>query len=150
MGKMVLWDTSPPSSWSAGFPNKVTIPCPNTSPLDLLACRAVSQYELGLVTISKVIQQSVYIKSLMAVGSITLVKKSHPTEFPGSPVVRILRFHCRSLGSIPGRGTRIPQATQHGQKKETNPIPESPPLVHVSMSEGNEHSSLAVLKSYTK
>ena len=26
--KMVLWDTSPPSSWSAGFPNKVAIPCP--------------------------------------------------------------------------------------------------------------------------
>ena len=30
---MVLWDSSPPSS--AGFLNKVTIPCPNTSSLDL-------------------------------------------------------------------------------------------------------------------
>ena len=26
---MVIWDTSPPSSGSAGFPNKVTIPYPN-------------------------------------------------------------------------------------------------------------------------
>ena len=30
---MVLWDTSPPSSRSAGFLNKVTIPCPNNSSL---------------------------------------------------------------------------------------------------------------------
>ena len=28
---MVLWDTSTPSSRSAGFPNKVTIPCLNNS-----------------------------------------------------------------------------------------------------------------------
>ena len=26
LGKMVFWDTSPPSSLSVGFPNKVTIP----------------------------------------------------------------------------------------------------------------------------
>ena len=49
-GKMVLWDMSPPSSWFAGFPNKVAIPCPNNSPLDLLACRAVSSTNLDLVT----------------------------------------------------------------------------------------------------
>ena len=28
LDKMVIWDTSPPSSWSAGFANKVTISCP--------------------------------------------------------------------------------------------------------------------------
>ena len=28
---MILWDTSSPPFWSAGFPNKVTIPCPKTS-----------------------------------------------------------------------------------------------------------------------
>ena len=39
-------------------------------------------------------------------------------KFPGGPVVRIQRFHCRGLGSIPGQGTKIPQAAQHGQKKE--------------------------------
>ena len=36
LDKMILWDTSPSSSWSAGFPNKVTIYCPNNSSLNLL------------------------------------------------------------------------------------------------------------------
>ena len=35
-----------------------------------------------------------------------------PWEFPGSPVVRILGFHCGAPGSIPGWGTQIPQAEQ--------------------------------------
>ena len=35
-------------------------------------------------------------------------------------MVRIQRFHCCSLGSILGRGTEIPQARQHGQKKKKN------------------------------
>ena len=47
---MVLWDTSPPLSLSAGFPNKVTIPCPNNLSLDLLACRAVGSMSLDSVT----------------------------------------------------------------------------------------------------
>ena len=38
-------------------------------------------------------------------------------EFPGGLVVRILGFHCHGLGSIPGQGTEIPQATWCGQKK---------------------------------
>lgn len=46
---MVLWDTSPSSSPSAGFPNKVAIPCPNTPSLDLLVCCAVSSTRLDLV-----------------------------------------------------------------------------------------------------
>ena len=41
-GKMVLWDTSPPSSGSVDFSNKVSIPCPNNLSFDLLACREVS------------------------------------------------------------------------------------------------------------
>ena len=36
-------------------------------------------------------------------------------EFPGGPVVRIPGFHCQGPGSIPGRGTEIPQAMQHSQ-----------------------------------
>ena len=32
-------------------------------------------------------------------------------EFPGGPMVRTPRFHCPGL--IPGRGTKIPQATRH-------------------------------------
>ena len=39
-------------------------------------------------------------------------------EFPGCLVVRILGFHCHDLGSVPGRGTEVPQAMQHEQKKK--------------------------------
>ena len=48
LGKMVLRDMSLPSSQSAGFLNKVALPCPSSSSLDLLACCAVSKDELGL------------------------------------------------------------------------------------------------------
>ena len=48
---MVLWDTSPPSSRSAGFPSKVTIPCPNNLSLELLACHAAGSTSLDAVTI---------------------------------------------------------------------------------------------------
>ena len=39
-------------------------------------------------------------------------------EFPGCPVVRTQCFHCPGQGSIPFRGTKMPQAMQHGQKKK--------------------------------
>ena len=49
-GKLVLWGTSPSSSWSAGFLNKVVIPAPTTPlPISLfigLSCGKL--YELGL------------------------------------------------------------------------------------------------------
>ena len=49
---MVLWDiyTSLPSSQSTGFQNKISIPCPDTWSLDLLACHAASSRSLDLVT----------------------------------------------------------------------------------------------------
>ena len=37
-------------------------------------------------------------------------------EFPDTLVVRIPGFHCHGLGSIPGWGTGIPQASRSGQK----------------------------------
>ena len=37
-------------------------------------------------------------------------------EFPGGLAVRILGFHCHGWGSIPDRGTEIPQATWCSQK----------------------------------
>ena len=40
----------------------------------------------------------------------------HSREFPGSPVVWTLYFHCEGVGSIPRWGTKIPQAVQCGQK----------------------------------
>ena len=47
----------------------------------------------------------------------TLMKKGRE-GIPGGLVVRILGFHCRGKGSIPGQGTEIPQTAQLGQKKK--------------------------------
>ena len=51
-------------------------------------------------------------------GMRRLVKMAQGRDFPGGPVVRALRFHCRGLGSNPGRGTKILQAERHSQKKK--------------------------------
>ena len=40
------------------------------------------------------------------------------TEFPGSPVVSTGHLNHMGLGSIPGPGTKIPQATQPKKKKK--------------------------------
>ena len=48
-GKMVFWGTGPPSSWSAGFLNKVVILCRNNFSLDLVACHAASSMSLDSV-----------------------------------------------------------------------------------------------------
>ena len=47
-------------------------------------------------------------------------KNTHWREFPGGPVLRTRRFHCCSLGSIPGQGTKIPQAVWSKNNKQTN------------------------------
>ena len=47
----------------------------------------------------------------------SLKKKRSHREFPGGPVVRIRRFHCQGLGSIPHWGTKIPQVAQRSQKE---------------------------------
>ena len=44
--------------------------------------------------------------------------KKYSWEFPGGLVVRSLRFQCCGPGSVPGQGTKIPEAAQHGQKKK--------------------------------
>ena len=33
-------------------------------------------------------------------------------DFPGGPVVKILHFHLRTVGSIPDWGAKIPHAAQ--------------------------------------
>ena len=38
-------------------------------------------------------------------------------DFPGSPLVKILGFHCRAKGSITGQGTPISCAAQQKKKK---------------------------------
>ena len=40
-------------------------------------------------------------------------------EFPGGPGMRARRFPCPGPGSVPGRGAKILQAAQRGQKKDT-------------------------------
>ena len=44
------------------------------------------------------------------------IKKSKRWEFPGDPVVKTWHLQRHGLDSIPGQGTKIPQATQWGQK----------------------------------
>ena len=48
-------------------------------------------------------------------GALTINAKSAQGA-PQWPPVRIPGFHCRALGSIPGRGTEILQAIPCGQK----------------------------------
>ena len=44
------------------------------------------------------------------------VFQKRPWEFPGSPVARTLCMRAKGLRSIPGWGTKIPEAMQCGQK----------------------------------
>ena len=53
MIRWLFWDTSLPPSWSASFPNKVVIPCLNTSSTDLLVCHGASRGDLDSVTVSQ-------------------------------------------------------------------------------------------------
>ena len=57
---------------------------------------------------------------LIMVIILKCMKKSNQGKFPGGPVVRTPRFHCRCLGSVPGGGT-ILQATWC-DKKQTKKI----------------------------
>ena len=43
-------------------------------------------------------------------------------DFPGRPVVKTLRFHCRSMGLIPGWEVKIPHAAWCDQKKKKKDI----------------------------
>ena len=39
-------------------------------------------------------------------------------EFPGGQLLGLWAFTAKGPASIPGQGTRIPQAARHGQKKK--------------------------------
>ena len=47
-----------------------------------------------------------------------IYRKEWTWDFPGGPVVKTLPSTAGGAGSIPGWGTKIPHATQSGQKKE--------------------------------
>ena len=38
-------------------------------------------------------------------------------DFPRGTVLRILCFHCRGKGSVPGRGTKILYVVQHNMQE---------------------------------
>ena len=44
-------------------------------------------------------------------------------DFPGGTVVKNLPANAGDMGSIPGRGTKSPQVTCHGQKKQNKKQP---------------------------
>lgn len=75
---MVLWDTGPPSSGSAGFLNRVTIPCPNNLSLSLLACHVVSTMNLVLVTFYLWLSG---FKSVLYMPDLTISQKCGQKEF---------------------------------------------------------------------
>ena len=57
----------------------------------------------------------------------TLLANAKIPDLGNSLVVQWLGLHiftASGLGSIPGQGTKIPQAASHGQKKKTNKIPD--------------------------
>ena len=56
---------------------------------------------------------SLFIFLSLTVFTIKISKR----DFPGGPVVKTPCFHW-GVGSIPGRGTKIPHATRHGQEKK--------------------------------
>ena len=45
-------------------------------------------------------------------------KECQQREFLGGPVLRTWRSHCCGLGSIPGQGTKIPQACSQKKREE--------------------------------
>ena len=55
-------------------------------------------------------------KQVAELSSMMPLRKSMYREFPGSPMVRTQGFHCHGPGSIPGQGTKIPQAMWHDQE----------------------------------
>ena len=52
-------------------------------------------------------------------------------EFHGGPGVRTWHFHCCGQGSIPGWGTKIPQAAWQGQQKKVAESRHSCPVLHL-------------------
>ena len=46
-------------------------------------------------------------------------------DFPGSPVVKTLHFHCRGMDLIPDQGTKIPHDTWPRKKKSGVKMSES-------------------------
>ena len=81
---MVLWDGSPPSSWSAGFPNKVTLPCPDTSSLDGLASRVASSTGSSInTTLPLLFVAHMYLSGLFISGHIQISFQKCISPFKG-------------------------------------------------------------------
>ena len=57
---------------------------------------------------------------MMKGGRMCYLNICHPGDFLGGPVVQALHVHAGGMGSIPGRGAKIPRAKWHDQKKKKN------------------------------
>ena len=49
---------------------------------------------------------------------VTTIRKTFARDFPDGPVVKTQCCHRGDTRSIPGRGTKIPHAILHSQKKK--------------------------------
>ena len=56
--------------------------------------------------------------SLITIKETKIIILKFSEEFHGDLVIRSPGFHRHGLGSVPGWGTDIPQATWHSQKKK--------------------------------
>ena len=69
------------------------------------------------------------------------IKIFHYWEFPGDPVIKTRGFPAVDAGSIPGQGTKIPQAVWWGKKKKSHHLKDIMPTswvgqkVHLHFSE---------------
>ena len=57
--------------------------------------------------------------SLITIKETKIIILKFSEEFHGDLVIRSPGFHRHGLGSVPGWGTDIPQATWHSQKKNS-------------------------------
>ena len=55
-------------------------------------------------------------------SSITVTKGELPWDLLGGPVLELCTLTAEVLGSIPGQGTKIPQAKPHDRKKPKNAV----------------------------
>ena len=76
-GTIVLWDTGPSPSQAAGFPNKVTVPCPSNSSLDLLTYRVASSTGFGLSNIINVRKHAWHSSQLLRIWVCSIITHTH-------------------------------------------------------------------------
>ena len=65
-------------------------------------------------------------------------------EFPSGLVVRIWHFHCRGLGSVPSRGTKIPASMAKEKKERKARVLHQIRVIRSKESQAERHGHLRV------